>query len=349
MEIRLGQDIIGPGKQPLFLPDIDVYFKKDLNLAKDLISKLKDLGVKTIKGALIHDRGMVVAKDNLTEYFTENRGKVSEPYADIIERHVASLPQLRDVYSYAHSLGLDFVLSVYDFQGLQFARDLGACALKIPSSNIVHAPLIREAAASGLPLFIDTGRSRLAEIDRAVAWARAAGAKNLILQHSPPGPPAAPDQFHLRMMVALGQRYNCLCSLSDHYAGTDMMMLSVAMGAHVVEKGLCDDSASDDIDLAHALRISDVSTTLQRLDTAWRALGNETRELPADMPRPRDRMGLIASRDLEAGDIIGLDTVTFAFPTLGVEVERWDEVLGRRLLRKVATGTPISWGDIEGE
>jgi hypothetical protein len=58
---------------------------------------------------------------------------------------------------------------------------------------------------------------------------------------------------------------------------------------------------------------------------AHAALGKPDRELPDDRPRPADRMGLVAARDLQPGDVVdrgafGSRSLRWASP-----VEAWDE------------------------
>jgi N,N'-diacetyllegionaminate synthase len=306
--------------------------------------------VSTIKGAVLHKSDLCLSGDYATEYYVPGKGVVVESYRKIIERHVVDLDSLRKVFGVVRDIGLDLVLSVYDDEGVAFAMEMGAVAIKIPSSNIVHAPLIRTAAVTRLPLVIDTGRANIAEIDRAVGWARSAGATEILLQHSPPGPPVPPSQFNMKMMPELGRQFDVPYGLSDHYAGMEMMFLAVALGASVLEKGICADGAAADIDLAHALPVSQIPQLLETIELAYSSLGCSVRKLPANRERPSDRMGIVAARDLQAGDRIDRINVRFAFPTVGIPVEDWDNVEGLSLVTSIVSGRPITREDlIQGE
>jgi sialic acid synthase SpsE len=324
-----------------FWPDLDVYFKRDIALAIAMVAKLQAFGVRTIKAAALHDADCCLASDATTQYHVAGRGQVTESYRSIIERHVVPLDDLRRICGAVRDRGLDLVLSVYDLPGIALAREFGAVAIKIPSSNIVHAPLIRAAAATGLRLVLDTGKSRLAEIDRAVEWARAAGAADLLVQHSPPGPPAPAHAAQLAALPMLKARYGVPVGLSDHHAGIDLLPLAVALGAAVLEKGVCADDAAPDIDLAHALPISKVPRALEAIRLASDAVGSGSLEARETLAAPADRMGLVAARDLQAGERIGTATVRFAFPAAGIPVEQWDEVAGRALVRPLSKGEPV--------
>lgn len=347
--INLGPITIGDGLPPAFFPDIDVYFKKDINSAHSLIDIIAASGTPFIKGALLHDASICFEGHN-TQYYDAQKGEmVTEEYAAIIKRHVVKLSDLKNVLDYGRTKDLLPVLSVYDEEGTIFAHDIGAVAVKIPSSNIIHSALIKlnagKAAARNIPLILDTGRSKLEEIDRAVAWVKEAGNPPLIIQHSPPGPPAAPEKFHLNMVRALGKRYNCLCGLSDHDAGTTSLFTSTALGAHVLEKGLIHDGLPVDIDIAHALPASQLKDTITQINTVHQSLGRDFRP-DEEVKKPNDRMCLVANTDLQKGDILKEGNIRFCFPQIGIPAEKWDEYKGRSLAENVANGAAIMPEDV---
>ena len=348
MQVDIGGILIGPEHSPHVLADIDVYFQSDEAKAFRLVDAISRAGCRFLKGAVLSRADLCLPGTEKVTYFNAHAGKtVEECYADVISRHLVSHETLERVLGHGRSRGLLPILSVYDDEGVAFALGQGAVAIKIPSSNITHAPLIGAAVQTGLPILIDTGRSTLAEIDRAVGWALAAGAGGrLIVEHSPAGPPAGVEKAHLRILPFLAQRYGCPVGLSDHAIGLDMLPIAVALGASILEKGLVVDKATVDIDVAHAMGESDLPKALALSHQAWHALGSAPRpenELPL---RSIDRMGLVARRALEPGERIGRDCVRFAFPPVGIGVEHWNSVEGASLEMAVGEGEPVRWNAI---
>lgn len=347
--VRMGPHLMGAGHPPALWPDIDVYFRGDEDLARHLIDKVAQAGCRFLKGAVLHRASLCAEGATHVQYYDKVRGEtVSEPYAQVIARHVVPLDVMRRLMGHASAAGLGLVLSVYDSEGLAFAREMGALAVKLPSSNITHRALIEEVAASGLPMVMDTGRSKFSEIVRAVGWAQGQGATGrLVLQHSPPGPPAPPRRFHLRMMAYMADRFECPVGLSDHHSGLDMLPLAVALGACVFEKGLAIDGADTDIDMAHAMPVSRLPEAMRLLEESWQALGAPLRpdgEVPTN---PVDRMGLIASRPIAAGEKLSRDAIGFAFPPMGIGAEEIDAMLDGRARVDMASGAPITWDVVE--
>ncbi len=343
--VPIGPRSLGVSHPPVFWPDIDVYFRRDLGQAFKLIDLIAEAGGQYLKGAVLHRESLCLKGGTQISYFDKNIGRmISEPFEDVIARHVVPLDMLEKVMHRASKAGLGLVLSVYDSEGLAFARAVGALAIKLPSSNITHKALIEEVAACGLPMVIDTGRSKFQEIERAVAWARQKGAgKRLVIQHSPPPPPAPATRFHLRMMGYMARVFSCPTGLSDHHSGLAMLPIAVALGASVIEKGLVMDGTASDIDIAHAMPASRLREALLILEESWQSLGENLRpddEVPSD---PVDRMCVIARRHIAAGDTITLDMLDFALPPLGIGVAHLDAVIGSTALKAISRGTPIGW------
>jgi sialic acid synthase SpsE len=343
--LQLGNETIGDGHKPVFWPDIDVYFKGNIDEAFRLIDQIAQSGNPFVKGAVLHDPEMCHPEGE-TAYFVPGKGMVHENYRTIIERHATPLDKLGKIFEYAKKAGLSSVLSVYDSAGIAFAKEMGAVAIKIPSSNIVHQPLIENVAKSGHVMVIDTGRSNIKEIMRAAQWAKDAGGEglNLIMQHSPAGPPNPYTASHMNMMREIGTQCDSFISLSDHAIGSDMLLVATALGAHVLEKGLSAGQERNDIDLAHALPISELKDTLKRIENVFDALGEKERFIPDDAPRPKDRMGIYAKENIEANTPLTLENVIFQFPTAenGIGVEQWDNVKGKAVKTSVKASEAIS-------
>jgi sialic acid synthase SpsE len=349
--IMLGDIPVGIGMAPIILPDIDVFFNQDIDLAKEMIISLVGNGSKFIKAAVIHDPNIVLDDDTQELYYDHIAKRfVSERYRDLIERKVVPLDSYRILADLTHKLNAYLVLSVYDREGADFAVSAGAVALKIASSNITHKYLIDHVCDLGVPIIVDTGKASLEEISRAIGWIRAKDAlSRIVIQHSPLAPPHDLKFHHLNMMKTLGEIFDVPFGLSDHHAGNEMMIAATALGACVLEKGVCPQNAGVDQDVAHAVPVNEFPTLLTECRNVFHALGTGMRFLDDIPVRRLDRMGLIAKVDLRVGSKISEKEVGFAWPPKGVGAEHWSEVEGYRLTRAVKSGHPINWSDIEAE
>ena len=206
------------------------------------------------------------------------------------------------------------------------------------------------AAKLGLPLVIDTGRTTIAEVHRAVDTARAAGCESLILQHSPDGHPAPPAAHNLRILETFAQAFGVPTGLSDHYVGVEMLYIAVALGASVLEKGVYLNPEELDQDISHTMALADLPRVLAKVNDCWASLGR-----PARNPRSKidwvigtsQRQCLVAKRTLKAGDRVSLENVRFAFPCKGIPVEHWDLVENWVLAGNIGADQPIQWSHVQ--
>jgi sialic acid synthase SpsE len=337
---------LGAGHPALFLPDIGTFFNQDLARGMALIDRVAESGATFLKGEVLHDAGICLDSDLLENITTPEAVVTKEPYRRVIERKVVPLQAYERLFAHALRRGLRLALSVYDFAGLTFALDHGADLIKIASSNIVHRPLIERVAAARIPALLDTGGSTLDEVARAVGWFIQAGGDRLVIEHSPPAPPAAVSRHQLSKLIGYRDTFKCPVGLSDHHGGDEMLYAAIALGASVVEKGVYPDDTERDQDVAHGLPISRLADVIRKCANVAAAM----QPPPADAPGPAGhpaRMGLIAAAALDAGQVLRAGDLRFAFPALGVPVEQIGEAVGKRLRRAVERGRPIGWSDLE--
>jgi sialic acid synthase SpsE len=148
-------------------------------------------------------------------------------------------------------------------------------------------------------------------------------------------------------MQTLGQAVGLPYGLSDHHGGDEMLLAATALGATVLEKGVCPDDMGDEQDGGHAMPISDVAEVLQRIHAIADGLGSGIRTLPRQRDKYISRMGLVARIDLQPGDELNLETVRFAFPALGVGTEYWSEVVGCSVKQSISAGEVLDWPAID--
>ncbi len=353
--MRLGPFAINKDNPPVFLAEIGTFFNKDIDMANNLLHQIIAIRDQVpyqpliLKTEILNNANICLPVDYNESYAGKSGTVRKENYRALIERKTLSLDHYSTLFSSLRAANLPFIVSVYEFDTAKFAVTQGACALKTSSSNIVHIPLIRYLAKTGLPIIIDTGRANLADIFNAVETARQAGCDRIIVEHSPDGHPALPEAHNLRMLQTLNKCFSLPVGLSDHYNGVEMLYLAVALGVSVLEKGVHLYPEDIDQDLSHTMGIDQLSKVLATVHNCWLALGKPIRDLNEPIKGvlgSSQRMCLVAKEELHCGDIINLDNVTFAFPCKGVPIQYWDLVNGWQIKATIKAGEPIKWADV---
>ena len=346
--VDIGGVMVGDGYPVVFMAETSTFFNKDVDLALSYIKAAADAGVHIFKSEVLHDQEVCLRDTGLLFKYNHANGSHTEDWRQIIERKVVPLEGYRRIYDYCQELGVPFVASVYDIEGIEFLVEVGAAAIKIPRDSINNVPLIRYAARTGLPVIFDAGIAYFEEVARAVKTAQDAGAGGVVVNHHPGANPAPPEAHNMRLMQTYKEALGVPVGLSCHYRGDDMMCLAIGMGANLLEKGVVDDPDRVELDLVSATRLSELPETLSRVSACWKAIG----EAPARHKEPRDlstRKGLAAKCRVLRGEVLGYDNLRFVFPALGISVEHWDQVAGARAARDIEANEVIRWDDVKHE
>jgi pseudaminic acid synthase len=248
----------------------------------------------------------------------------------------------------ANELGLDCFSSPFDPTAVDFLIELGVPALKVASFELVDLPLIRYMAATGLPLIMSTGMATDDEIDEAVTAARAAGATQIALLKCSSAYPSPPEAMQLRAIPAMAERWGVPIGLSDHSLGTTVAAAAVALGACIVEKHITTSRDDPTADAAFSLDPGEFGEMVRAIRTVEAALGDgHIGPAPDEEESRRFRRSLFVVEDVAAGEALSSRSVRSIRPADGLHTRHFEQVLGRRALRAIPRGTPLSWDLLE--
>jgi pseudaminic acid synthase len=244
----------------------------------------------------------------------------------------------------ARSLGLECFSSPFDESAVDFLETLGVPAYKIASFENNHLPLIRKVAATGKPMIISTGMASVAELDEAVRTAREAGCSNLVLLKCTSTYPATPENTNVRTIPHLRTLFGCEVGLSDHTMGVGAAVAAVAHGATVVEKHFTLRRADGGVDSAFSLEPAELAMLVTETQRAWQSLGKISYG-PTEAERESlvFRRSLYVAEDMHSGDVFTPANLRVVRPGKGLHPRFYEQLLGKRVLRDVEKGTPVSW------
>ena len=254
-----------------------------------------------------------------------------------------------DLFERARARQLTVFSTPFDETAVDFLETLDVPAHKIASFELTHLPLIRRAARTGKPLIMSTGMASWAEIDEAVATARAAGTAELILLHCVSGYPTPACDANLATIPAMAARYGVPVGLSDHTLGTAVATAAVALGACLVEKHFILDRRSDAPDAAFSLEPGELRTLATNLREASAALGvPKTGRAASEAAMAPLRRSIYAVQDIAEGEAFTADKVRVIRPGYGLAPRHWDTVLTDRAAAAVPRGTALTWDHLAG-
>ena len=346
--MRIGERSIATDEPPYIIAELSGNHGGSLARALDTVDAVAEAGADAIKL-------QTYTAATMTLDVADPRFRISDPGSLWEGRHLYDLYEEAHtpwewhevIFARASERGLAAFSSPFDLTAVDFLASLGVPCMKIASFEITDLPLIRAAAATGLPLIISTGMATQAEIGSAVSAAIDAGCEDVALLWCTSAYPAPPEASALRGIPDLRAWTGREVGLSDHTLGDAVAIAAVALGASLIEKHVTLDHRLETVDGSFSLDPDELRRLVRGVRDAWAALG-EVRYGPSASEEGslRFRRGLYYIRDLAAGEQIGLDDVRSLRPAALLGPDAAGEVIGRGLVRPVRRGEPVAPEDI---
>jgi N-acetylneuraminate synthase len=196
-------------------------------------------------------------------------------------------------------------------------------------------------------MIISTGLASEADLAEAVAAARGAGAREIVLLHCTSGYPTPAAQMHLKTMRHLAESTGALVGLSDHTLGTAVAVAAVALGASVIEKHFTLARADGGPDSAFSLEPDELASLVADCRAAWEALGEvHYGEVEAEAASRAHRRSLYVIADVRRGEALTPANVRSIRPGHGLPPKHLPQVIGRLAARDLKRGEPLAWDSV---
>jgi len=247
------------------------------------------------------------------------------------------------LFAHARKHGITIFSSPFDNTAVDLLEDLNAPAYKIASFEAVDPALIKYVASTGKPMIISTGMADAQEIQEAIDAAREGGCKELAVLHCVSGYPAPAEDYNLRTIPDMIQRFGLVTGLSDHTLDNTTAITSVAMGASIIEKHFTLDRSGGGPDDSFSLEPAELAVLCKDSKTAWQALGQvDYSRKSSEQGNVKFRRSLYFVKDMKAGDVISADCVRSVRPGFGLAPKYAESILGAVLAVDIKKYTPVT-------
>jgi N,N'-diacetyllegionaminate synthase len=301
--------------------------------AEEMIGRAKEAGADAVKFQTIVPERLVSVGDG---------ARIAQ-----LARFQFSYAQFEGLAATARRAGIIFLSTPFDIESVA-ALDPLVPAFKVASGDNDFFPLLTAVALTGKPILLSTGLADLAGIAVSKTfiestWQREGRQGALALLHCVVSYPTLAEDANLlaiRDLATLG----CRVGYSDHTIGIDAAILSVALGARVIEKHFTlDKNQSDFHDHKLSADPADLAELVRRVRETEILLGagNKTVRPCENAVRERVRRGIVASRDLASGTVLAPADLSWVRPRSGLAPGQEDRLIGKRLVVAVPFGAPI--------
>lgn len=344
---------IGDDYPTYFIADIAANHDGDIERAKDLIYMAAEAGADAAKfqhftaKTIVSDEGFK-ALGGQKSHQAKWKKSVTEVYAD------ASVPLMwtTTLKETCDKAGICFFTSPYD-KALVDHIDPHVPAFKIGSGDITWLEIIEHIASKQKPTIIASGASNMDDVHRAVSAALAINPKLALMQCNTNYTADLENLKYIQLNVLKCYRAmypDMVLGLSDHTLGHTTVLGAVALGARMIEKHFTDDTSRAGPD--HGFSMSpkawnDMVVATRELENA---LGNGIKKIEENEKQTvvLQRRAIRLLQDLPAGTVLTRDHVTVLRPCPADAISPMDlaVVLGKKLMRDIASGDYLRWNDL---
>jgi N-acetylneuraminate synthase len=166
----------------------------------------------------------------------------------------------------------------------------------------------------------------------------------MVILHCVSGYPAPPDQYNLKTISDMADRFQVITGLSDHTICNTTAIASVAMGACVIEKHVTLDRDGGGADDSFSIEPSELKELCRNTEIAWTAVGEPNyKQTNAEKSNAKFRRSIYVVNDIEKGEILTHKNIRSIRPGFGIEPKYFQKVLGAEAKSSIARGTPLSF------
>ena len=337
---------IGPGHPPYVIAELSANHNGRLETAFAIVEAAKQVGADAIK--LQTYRPDTITLDSDAEEFCIKGGLWDgRTLYELYEEAHMPWEWHKPLFEHARKLDITMFSSPFDTTAIDLLEDLGAPAYKIASFEAVDLPLIRYAASTGKPMIISTGMADAEEIQEAIDAARQGGCMQLAILHCVSGYPAPPEDYNLRTIPNMIERFGVVCGLSDHTLDNTSAITSVALGASLIEKHFTLDRNGGGPDDSFSLEPKEMAALCSSAKTAWQAMGKvDYGRKSSEEGNVQFRRSLYVVENVKAGEALTASSVRSIRPGYGLAPKYLESLIGRVAKRDIISGTALSWDSL---
>lgn len=339
---EIGGRRVGGGEPAYVIAEAGANHNRDLGVAKELIDVAARAGADAVKFQTYTGKDLYSSRTPNFEYLDDDR--TPQELLDAIALPREWQPQLAE---HAAERGIHFFSSPFDREAVDSLRELGVPAMKIASFEIVDLPLIRHAAAAGVPLILSTGMATYGEIEDALGAVAQAGNREVALLRCASVYPAPPEIMNLRAMATMRSAFGVPVGLSDHTRGIAVPTGAAALGVELVEKHFTLDRTMEGPDHPFAVEPDELAAIVTAIREVESAMGDGRLEGPSEQESGEmytlARRSVIAAQQIPAGTEITEDMLTVKRPGTGIAPKHLELLVGRTAKVDIEFDEPIEW------
>lgn len=352
--IKIGNKVIG--EHPYVIAEFGVNHEGDLKRAKEAIIKASLAGASAIKFQT-YTADELVCKNTpkFWEHDSDKDKNQYEAYTDLGNEPKWWYPEL---IKCCEENNIEFLTTCFSEETADYFNELGMKAFKVASSDLSHLPYLNHIAKYGKPIMLSTGAATMEEIHEAVDTIKQAGNDQIILLHCTLCYPTMYkdkdihyEDANLNLIATLKKEFPDLqIGISDHTQTPFSSVIAFALGAQVIEKHYTvDKTLTKSADHWFSVDPQELKMIVDGCHYVEILRGESEKKVFDCEKETRlyDKRSIVLKVDVEEGQRILEEYLTYKRPGTGIYPKFKNQVIGLVAKTKINKDTPITWEQLK--
>ena len=333
-------------KKVFIIAELSANHNNDLDIALNTITAVADSGADAVKVQTFKPTSISLDVDN--NYFGPKKDGLWKGIRPFDLYKSASLPYDWHLIlkQHAENLGLIFFSTPFDKGDVDFLEEINIPLYKIASLEINDIELIKYVAEKNKPMILSTGVGDLSDINLAINSIRSINSKaEIYLLKCTSEYPSKFKDANLLTIKNMMETFDLTIGVSDHTPGSTVPIVSVALGAKIVEKHFILSRSLGGVDSSFSMEPSEFTQMVSSIREAEASLGIVNYDVKPELKLKRRSLFFV--NDLECNQIIKKSDIKSLRPGYGLEPVHLENIIGARVTKEVNKGTPVNWDHIK--
>ena len=269
--------MVGKDHPAYIVAEIGINHNGDLNIAKRMIQAAQYAHVNAVKFQKRTPK-ICVPPEEQTRMRETPWGYMT--YLEYRERVEFGEEEYKEIDQLCKEIGMEWFASVWDEEAIDFLEPFQPIAYKVPSASLTDHSLLEKLLSTGRPIILSTGMSTMEQIQASVNLI--GDMDRLIITHATSAYPCNPNELNLRVIPRLIQEFDCPVGYSGHEVGLIPSVVSVSLGACLVERHFTLDRAMWGTDQAASVEPQGMEKLVKYIRVTEEALGDGVKKVYDD-------------------------------------------------------------------
>lgn len=318
-------------KKTFIIAEAGINHNGKLTLAKRLVDAAKKSGADAIKFQIFKTENVITKKAKLCDY--QKKNKNSKTLFSLLKNLELRYKDFQSLISHCKKKKIEFMCTADEIDGFnQISKKIKK--IKIGSAELNDNFFLKRIAKEKKITLLSTGLSNLKTVkqSRDLLIKEGLPREKIYILHCNSAYPSPDKDINLKVLETYKRDFGVNIGLSDHSPHMLPSILSVSLGARIIEKHFTLNKKFKGPDHSTSLDPIEFKKMIQLIRKAEAILGSSTKKItPSEKKNFKNiRKGIYAKRKILRGDAFTTSNLCVKRPYNGSDIRKFEKLIGKK-------------------